>query len=661
MSAFKQESSSAPSPASQPACFDAFDLDRYINFEQTTYPSPSVSPTSSTLQPVATSNPLTVDPSHTIHPSQSNNQQLFPGPSHQYGQYQQFAVLPVGGVASTIAVNQASGLPFGRNFGASPIDGYFGGSSSDFDFATPPSHNPSFSASSDMDMDMDFSTRAFYATTDSQSSNTDFVDPNSIGGKEDTINTPTPTQSSVGRLWPGMHQQQAKAQAQAQAQQQKQQQMTTQQPRNLPTQQSLPPAPRNNKTGSHPSTDPIVEERISRLLNQMRQSSVASSHDDDAATPNANGLLPHIARMRKEEEDMDEDERLLASEEGKKLSSKERRQLRNKVSARAFRSRRKGTLLSNPAFRTYANSSSEYIGQLEGEVAVKAKEADDLRAQNEALIAENTRLTDLTRMLLSSDAFSTFLAEMSNDKRSTPSNSVPTPALSSASTARTQPTNPRPNVRKDINPRRASQQQMQGQQQSGPQVGMAMMPETFMDFSTFESQGNAWTGNMDLGFTNAQVFTVMDLPLGPAVDRLDSGLLSGKTSNSFGNLSSGENGKNQAPVIDHMPSLPSVQDDKVVSQEPIQLVEDIDDDESDPSFALFADCAIVPPSPTLEPQEQMFGHILPEKVFARLDLVVEDASNDGHVSAAAMGRFERICSSIDGVYERIGAVTSHLS
>jgi hypothetical protein len=47
--------------------------------------------------------------------------------------------------------------------------------------------------------------------------------------------------------------------------------------------------------------------------------------------------------MRKDEEEMDEDERLLASEEGKKLSSKERRQLRNKVSARAFRSRRKGT------------------------------------------------------------------------------------------------------------------------------------------------------------------------------------------------------------------------------------------------------------------------------------------------------------------------------
>jgi hypothetical protein len=53
--------------------------------------------------------------------------------------------------------------------------------------------------------------------------------------------------------------------------------------------------------------------------------------------------------MRKEEEDMDEDERLLASEEGKKLSSKERRQLRNKVSARAFRSRRKGKNYHHPS------------------------------------------------------------------------------------------------------------------------------------------------------------------------------------------------------------------------------------------------------------------------------------------------------------------------
>ena len=346
MPTFKQESSSssAPSPGPQSACIEPFDIERYINYDQAIYPSPSVSPTSSGSKPLATPNPLTIDPNQTIQPSQSGNQQVFPGPSHQYEQYKQFAVLPVGGLANTLAVNQASSLPFSKNFGAAPIDGYFGGSSTDnlFDFATPPSNNPSFSASSDVDMDYDYSSRDFFAANDSQSPNADFIDPNAIGGKEDTSSVPTPTQSNVGRLWPGMHQQQAKAQAQAQ--QQRQQQMMMQQPRNLPTQQSLPPAPRNTRTAAHPSTDPIVEERISRLLNQMRQSSVASSNDDDAATPSANGVLPHIARMRKEEEDMDEDERLLASEEGKKLSSKERRQLRNKVSARAFRSRRKGIL-----------------------------------------------------------------------------------------------------------------------------------------------------------------------------------------------------------------------------------------------------------------------------------------------------------------------------
>jgi hypothetical protein len=47
----------------------------------------------------------------------------------------------------------------------------------------------------------------------------------------------------------------------------------------------------------------------------------------------------------KDLDDMDEDERLLNSEEGKKLSPKERRQLRNKVSARHFRKRRKGRLI----------------------------------------------------------------------------------------------------------------------------------------------------------------------------------------------------------------------------------------------------------------------------------------------------------------------------
>ncbi len=66
------------------------------------------------------------------------------------------------------------------------------------------------------------------------------------------------------------------------------------------------------------------------LLNSMRQSSVTTEDEEGSHMNN----MSHAQRMRKEEDKMDEDERLLASEKGKKLSSKERRQLRNKVCSR---------------------------------------------------------------------------------------------------------------------------------------------------------------------------------------------------------------------------------------------------------------------------------------------------------------------------------------
>lgn len=54
-------------------------------------------------------------------------------------------------------------------------------------------------------------------------------------------------------------------------------------------------------------------------------------------------LLPDLLSLKQAE---DEDEKILQSEEGKRLNPRERRQLRNKVSARNFRVRRKGMLLS---------------------------------------------------------------------------------------------------------------------------------------------------------------------------------------------------------------------------------------------------------------------------------------------------------------------------
>jgi hypothetical protein len=83
-------------------------------------------------------------------------------------------------------------------------------------------------------------------------------------------------------------------------------------------------------------TDSQVEECISRLLSHTWQDSSTSG---DFAR-NIDKHLP-IAGPHGGEEETDEDEHFLNSIEGAQLSSKERRQLRNKVSARAFRSKRK--------------------------------------------------------------------------------------------------------------------------------------------------------------------------------------------------------------------------------------------------------------------------------------------------------------------------------
>lgn len=163
---------------------------------------------------------------------------------------------------------------------------------------------------------------AFFFPGDSQ--NDDFVDPNAILKQEEA-------QANI-RYYPGMHQQAALRQQQ-QAQQQRQQQIMAMKQREAEMQRS-----QGSRRPSHNPVDPHTEETIARVVNQIRQSSNMGEH---SMSPDPQGLS-HMGRSRKDEDDMDEDERLLNSEEGKKLSSKERRQLRNKVSARAFRSRRKG-------------------------------------------------------------------------------------------------------------------------------------------------------------------------------------------------------------------------------------------------------------------------------------------------------------------------------
>ena len=308
-------------------------MDSFFDFNQGgTQPSP-INP--STSRPDATPQAAGQDWNSLSPFDQPEERQVFNGPSHDYTQYKQQVGLPLGSIHSMPMQPQ---MMDGFNSGIDMnMDGGFGnGWSSGIDM--------------DAEMGMDFNQPQqaampppMFFPADGSSGN--FVNPTTLGGQEEAS-------SSAGRLWPGMHSQQAQQMAmqkaaQTQAMQQRQMRLQAQQQQyrqaaNAAQSQSQGSSSQqqshgNGKRPSH-ATEPHVEESISRLRNQMRHNSSASG--DDAGSPD--NLLPQIARMRKDEEEMDEDERLLASEEGKKLSSKERRQLRNKVSARAFRSRRKG-------------------------------------------------------------------------------------------------------------------------------------------------------------------------------------------------------------------------------------------------------------------------------------------------------------------------------
>ncbi|PBP26230.1 bZIP transcription factor [Diplocarpon rosae] len=300
----------------------------FTEYEEMSYQSPSISPSTvkSEFSVRAVANTPAALP--------SSSQPDLSGPSHNYSMYKQQTGIPQGAVASTLAVNQMN-----QQYGYSS-EAYLSTYPTEdlIDFGTAP-NRAGFDDMEEYDASPKQEPAFFYPE-----SSPDFINP------QTTVSGPAalPAQTShVGRLWPGMHQQQA-ALAKAQAQQKQQQQIIQQQ-----RQAALPPQPKPRARGAQ-AADPIVEEKISQLLNSMRHGSVGSEEHASHGTH-----LSHVQRARKEEEDMDEDERMLASEEGKKLSSKERRQLRNKVSARAFRSRRKDLtrmLLSSPSFSGFLDT-----------------------------------------------------------------------------------------------------------------------------------------------------------------------------------------------------------------------------------------------------------------------------------------------------------------
>ncbi|KAH8178218.1 bZIP transcription factor domain-containing protein [Sarocladium implicatum] len=564
------------------------DFDNLIDFGEydavSNYQSPSLSPNTASKPTFAS--PITTA---VTTPSVSSTQQAMSGPSHNYEQYRQQTGFVPGAIANTMAVNQTNNTGY-QDYNSLSYLSSFTPEDNLFDFNTSPSQVTLGGSDLEMDFESPSDAQNFLST----------VNPSSIEQDATAMASPASAHtqtSNVGRLWPGAHSQAAMAKAQAQQRQQIMQQQQQQQ-----RQSSQQPQKPRGKAPQQ--TDPLVEQKITQLLNSMR----AKPADADALNQANLGNLP---RAKKEDDEMDEDERLLASEEGKKLSSKERRQLRNKVSARAFRSRRK-----------------EYITQLESEIAAKVNENGELRVQNRALVDENKRLQELTRMLLSSSSFSTFLDDLSTNPAALPQ---------------------APQQIKVEEPQQQQQQQRQlpkdvnafGAQPSQQQIGMAMIPEQTMDFSMLSLDNN-------FNF-QPQVF-VVDTPEIPAP--IDTAALSGKASNFVEETFETEE-KLDVPVIEHPVEAPKA---SVVAPSDPEF-------ESDPDFALFHSEPVATDS-TNEvntvnlTNPDVFSGITSEKGPSQYALV--DATEEEANAVSAILRVQRISDDLESLTSRLELFTMDL-
>ncbi|KAJ6031718.1 hypothetical protein N7540_002450 [Penicillium herquei] len=588
-------STASPMP-NMPASYDQ-DLDSFINFDQLAYTSADASRPKVALasQPSVASTDFSVGDARSASFASSGQSPIaYQAPSHHYEDHRQQTGLVPGALSMSYS-QQVNPMNYNNNHNQGfPVNSgemypHMKREDAPFDFNAAPARNPS-----EMDIESEGINSTPYYFSATPGNKSQYVDPNALGGHELAQAGPS---TQVGRMYPGMHQQQAAMAKAQQQQQQKHQEMVRHQMQQRRIEEPAGGAAPARVTRN---PDPIVEERISRLLQQMRQNAVAAGE----ASPSPSSILPQMAKARKDEADMDEDERLLASEEGKKLSSKERRQLRNKVSARAFRSRRK-----------------EYIGQLESEVAARTNEAHEMRLQNRALFEENARLNDLARMLLGSPHFANFLNEMPE--------TVP-PQVQAHQQAQQQPQVQQQQAPKENNPPRAQEFQIQ----HNPQTNMVMVPNQSMDTSMINS---GWNSGIDMNYGNTPVFAVLEVPEGPA---FDAEVLSGKSSA----MPSSEPSKDEAPVISH-PEVASQKSDIGVANPDVEI------DESDPAFALFVDS----PAPSVA-SELVFEGVSSEKSSSQYELVVDNTQ----VSAAARARFHTLCSSMEAAFERVSSVTSHL-
>ena len=255
-------------------------------------------------------------------------------------------------------------------------------------------------------------------------------------------------------------------------------------------------------------------------------------------------------------------------------------------------------------------------------------------------------------MLLSSPHFSNFLDEMNANGIPQPQATQQQPqAQPQPQPHQQQPSQPsqpqqamaqppmQSNVPKGSNPN-ATPQEFPMQQNS--QAGMVMVPNQGMDMSAMGLNNGGWNSGIDMNFTNAPVFAVMEVPEGPALPALDTEAISGKSSSFLGSCLP-QPSKDEVPAFERPPVAEESKEVTGIDNPDVEI------DESDPAFALFLDS----PSSSQDTSEQFDG-LKSDKASPIFELVVPGDSR------TRADRFTQLCLSMEAAFQRVSTVTSHL-
>jgi bZIP-type transcription factor MBZ1 len=245
---------------------------------------------------------------------------------------------------------------------------------------------------------------------------------------------------------------------------------------------------------------------------------------------------------------------------------------------------------------------------------------------------ENTRLTDLTRMLLSSQAFSGFLSELSGTGQPTAGSVLP----QSQAQPQPQPT------QKDVNPHQYARQ-LQHQQQ---QIGMATIPERPVNFPLVETTNSGSSWNSALGLNNFPVYSVLDVPEGPA---LDLEKLTGKSKEAYP-VTMGPPAKVEFPTIEYPTTFPETERSALSTRTCAGKIE-ADKEELYPLFA--ESCS----TPFIHMVHSDRRKVTTHESSVDFDLIC----NEVNAGSARSSSLEETCARLDEISARIEAITGHLS